>query len=140
MNKMWRHLEAQMMVLTLQTIRWMLLSLGAAGLFALPAWASNYPVSGRWAYLQPEKPMDCSRPPYMEFSGNRRFDVGGGSVPDYRNISVEPGGTGEYHVVDLFFTGQIRGQVRYTLRLVGPARLELRLEPSGKTVMLQRCQ
>jgi hypothetical protein len=75
----------------------------------------------------------------MEFTGSRRFDVGGGSVPDYRNVSVELAGTGEYRVVDLFFTGQIRGQVRYTMRLLGTAQLELRLDPSGKTVMLQRC-
>jgi hypothetical protein len=124
----------------LQTFGTALAGLATAGLSALPASASNYPVSGRWAYLQPDKPVDCRRPPYMEFTGNRRFDVGGGSVPDYRNISVEVAGTGEYRVVDLFFTGQIRGQVHYAMRLVGPARLELRLEPSGKTVLLQRCQ
>ncbi len=128
------------MVRLLQTIGATFASLAIAGLPAFPASASSYPVSGRWAYLQPDKPVDCRRPPYMEFTGNRRFDVGGGSVPDYRNVSVELGGTGEYRVVDLFFTGQIRGEVRYAMRLVGPARLELRLEPSGKTVMLQRCQ
>ena len=111
-----------------------------AALFALPASADTYPVSGRWAYVQPDKPIDCSRPPYMEFAGDRRFDVGGGSVPDYRNISVEAAATGEHRIVDLFFTGQVRGQVRYTMRLVGPGRLQLLLEPSCKIVTLERCQ
>jgi hypothetical protein len=109
----------------------------AAALSAAPAYAA-YPVSGRWTYdySADKGPARECGPRHMEFRGERRFDTGG-SVPDYRNVSVTRAGA-QYRVVDEFFTGQIRGNVYYTLRPIDADHLELTLA-TGATILLRRC-
>ncbi len=112
------------------------LALGAAAAFA-----GSYPVAGKWTYENakaegPSKTCAGDRR-IMEFSGERRFDKGGG-VPDYRNVSVQPSGSKEYRVVDEFFNGQARGRANYTLRLVDADHIEMHL--SGHTIALRRCE
>jgi hypothetical protein len=121
--------------------------IAVTGMIVLIAWlapcslveAQQYPVSGRWTYgdLSGDGPSKECPPPRMEFRGARRFD-GGGSVPDYRNVSVAPIGRGQYRLADEFFTGQIRGRVNYTLHQLGNDRIELRLE-QGPVIKLRRC-
>jgi len=110
----------------------------AALLCAVPAHAASYPVSGRWTYNYssekgPAKQCGARR---MEFRGERRFDTGGG-VPDYRNVSIQRAGR-EYRIVDEFFTGQTRGQVSYTLRMIDADHIELALA-TGAIIRLRRC-
>jgi hypothetical protein len=102
------------------------------------AFAASYPVSGRWTYnYSSEKgPAKQCGTRYMDFRGERRFDVGG-SVPDYRNVSVTSSGS-DYAIVDELFNGQIRGHVDYTLHLIDGDHLEMTLA-SGSNVRLRRC-
>jgi opacity protein-like surface antigen len=120
-------------------MRSLALALAAAAAFAAQSAAAAYPVSGYFSYRDEggsgAAPRCGAR--YMEFRGERRFDTGGG-VPDYRNLSVTPAGAGRFRIVDEFFTGQIRGQVHYTLRHVDPDRLELVLA-AGPVIRLRRC-
>ena len=107
--------------------------------FAAPAQADDYPVSGKWTYdsSTDEGPAaDCGSR-YMSFEGNQRRDTGG-SVPGYRNFSVEENGS-SYNIVDEFSTGQINARSSYTLRKVDSDRIELNLKPGG-TVKLRRCE
>jgi hypothetical protein len=107
---------------------------------ALPSTAAEYPVSGRWSYQpQTENGPSCSGPT-MEFSGSRRFDSGGSSVPDYRNLSVDQIDPSVYKVVDTIFTGPAQGQVSYTLRILDDDHIELNLQPSRQVVTLERCK
>jgi hypothetical protein len=104
------------------------------------ALAASYPVSGKWTYENagadgPSNACASDRR-IMDFRGERRFDTGG-RVPDYRNLSIQRTGIAEYHVVDEFFTGQIRGRVNYTLRLVAPDHIKIQM--AGKTIALRRC-
>ncbi len=103
------------------------------------ALAAAYPVSGKWAYERSaSQEGDCRSGPFMQFKGDRRFD-NGGNVPDYRNKSVSQTGESLYRVVDLFFTGQIRGQVTYTLHLADADHIEIWLAPRGTLIKLRRC-
>jgi hypothetical protein len=101
--------------------------------------AQSYPVSGKWSYEDTggDGPAPECGKRYMEFSGERRFDTGGG-VPDYRNRSVTRDGD-EYRLVDEFNTGQIRARVDYNIRRVDNDRIQLKL-PQDKSVTLRRCQ
>jgi hypothetical protein len=76
----------------------------------------------------------------MEFSGSRRFDSGGSSLPDYRNLSVDQIDRSVYKVVDTIFTGPVQGQVSYTLRILDNDHIELDLQPSRQVVTLERCK
>ncbi|MBW7949305.1 MAG: hypothetical protein KJZ73_10405 [Pseudorhodoplanes sp.] len=100
--------------------------------------AASYPVSGKWTYessAEKGPARDCGRH-YMEFSGERRTDTGGG-VPAYRNLSVTRAGDA-YRLVDEFNTGQIRARLTYGLRVVDEHHIELDL-PQGKKILLRRC-
>lgn len=108
-------------------------------ILSTPALADSYPVSGRWTfdYSAEKGPAPQCTGRIVDFRGERRFDTGGG-VPDYRNISVTPAGTSRYQIVDEIFTGQIRGHVDYTLRIIDADHIELTLA-SGSTQLLRRC-
>ena len=59
----------------------------------------------------------------MEFRGERRFDTGG-SVPDFRNVSIGTDGA-DYRISDEMFTGQIRGHVDYRLHVIDSDHIAL---------------
>jgi hypothetical protein len=125
----------------MQRMKWVgfLVAAGTA-MLALPSAAAEYPVSGRWTYEhQTENGPSCPGPT-MEFAGGRRFDSGGSSVPDYRNLSVDQIDFSVYKVVDTIFTGQVQGQVSYTLRILDDDHIEMDLQPSRQVVTLERCK
>lgn len=108
---------------------------------AAPAFADSYPISGRWGVsTSTEKgPIDCAKLRVIAFNGNQRTDSNSG-VPAYRNKSVQPGGTSEFRVVDIFTSGQIsNAQARYTLKLIDADRVEMNQQPGGR-VMLRKCK
>ena len=116
-------------------------AIAAVTLMAAPALADNYPISGRWGVSAStgKGPIDCASLRVITFNGNQRTDTGSG-VPAYRNKSVQPGGTSEFRVVDIFTTGQINsGQARYTLKLVDADRVEMNQQPDGR-VTLRKCK
>ncbi len=108
---------------------------------ALRADAATYPVSGKWTYNDPggDGPAKECGTRYMEFSGEQRFDKGGG-VPGYRNLSIAPSGSNSFQVVDQFATGQINARSAYTLRRIDNDHIELLLQAGGKTIKLRRCE
>jgi hypothetical protein len=115
-----------------------------AAIVALPiiagfAVADSYPVQGKWTYDNTggEGPAPECGSRTMEFSGDRRFDKGGG-VPDYRNRTMTQDGD-NYRLTDEFNTGQIQARVDYNIRRIDKDHIELRL-PANKTVKLRRCQ
>lgn len=110
---------------------------------AAPAHADNYPVSGRWGESKSGDPdkgaIDCAGRRIVGFNGNQRTDSKGG-VPAYRNVTVQPSGEG-YRIVDEFTTGQIsNARTTFTLRKADADRIEMRLQPSGAVLKLQRCK
>lgn len=108
---------------------------------AAPAFAADYPVSGKWGQStsSEEGPIDCSGKRVIDFAGNQRTDSNSG-VPTYRNKSVTREGTSSYRVVDEFSTGQIRdAYANYTLRQIDDDHIELNMQKGG-TVRLQRCK
>jgi len=109
--------------------------------FAAPAFAANYPVSGKWGESSSadKGPIDCSGKRVIDFNGNIRTDSNGG-VPAYRNKSVTPEGDARWRIVDVFTTGQIsNADVTYTLVKIDPDRIALDLAKGG-TLKLQRCK
>ena len=121
--------------------RMMIGFLVAAGavMLAWPSAAAEYPVSGRWTYAQQTEDGPSCPSPTMEFNGNRRLDSGS-SAPDYRNLSVTQIDGSVYKVVDTIFTGQVQGQVSYTLNIVDNDHIELHLQPNRPAVTLERCK
>ena len=116
-------------------------ALAAFVLTATPAFADSYPMAGRWGVSPStaQGPIDCARLRIISFNGNQRTDSGSG-VPAYRNKSVQRGGASEFHVVDVFTTGQINNaQARYTLKLIDADRVEMNQQPGGR-VMLRKCK
>ncbi len=111
-----------------------------AVMLAWPSTAAEYPVSGRWTYAQQTEDGPSCPSPTMEFNGNRRLDSGGSSAPDYRNLSVTQIDGSVYKVVDTIFTGQVQGQVSYTLHIVDDDHIELHLQPNRPAVTLERCK
>lgn len=117
-----------------------MIALLLAPALAAPAFAQNYPVSGRWgeSNTSDKGPIDCSGKRVIGFNGDQRTDSRGG-VPAYRNRSVEKSDN-SYRVTDEFTTGQIsNGHTSYTLKQVDNDRLEMKPQ-SGATVTLQRCK
>ncbi|HLH92807.1 MAG TPA: hypothetical protein VKX28_30655 [Xanthobacteraceae bacterium] len=117
-----------------------MLSTVAVVLCAGAAAADSYPVSGRWTYEHASDPgpaKTCTGR-IMEFRGEQRFDTGG-SVPQYRNKSVDQTSGERFAVVDEFFNVQIRGRVAYVLRLIDGDHIELHLEQGGAVIPLRRC-
>ena len=115
----------------------------AAGMLTLagPAFADQYPVSGRWGSSDwmEKGAIDCDNVRVIEFKGEQRTDSGGG-VPAYRNNWVRRTGEGSYRVSDLFTNGQIyKGQVFYELRIADRDRLDMILDRGG-VLRLQRCK
>ena len=110
------------------------------GAFA-PAQAalSGYPISGRWAPVHADENPNCERPPYMEFAGNRRFDHGGSSAPEYRALSIGPVDGREFKIVELVYTGQVTGKLAYTLQVRDADHATMRLQASGRVIALKRC-
>lgn len=107
---------------------------------AAPAWADDYPVSGRWGQSTSTQQgtIDCAGKRVIGFSGNQRTDSNGG-VPAYRNRSVSNDGGG-YRIVDEFTTGQIsNAHTTYTLRQTDSDHLEM-TQQGGPTLTLQRCK
>jgi hypothetical protein len=113
--------------------------LTALGLLASPAFASAYPIAGKWTndHAVAAGPAKTCRTSYMEFHDTHRFDSAGG-IREYRNVSVS-GAPPVWRIVDQFFAVQIRGRVSYTLRLIDPDHVELQLGDSGKRIKLRRC-
>ena len=124
------------------THRWRLSLLAAVAIgpgIAEPAAAESYPVSGKWTYenaAEKGPSPECSGRT-MEFSGERRFDTGGG-VPDYRNLTISMENPARWRVVDEFFTGQVRGRIEYTLAQTDPEHLQILL--GDREILLRRCQ
>ncbi len=108
--------------------------------FALPANAASYPVSGKWTYneVNGDGPAKECGTRYQEFSGEQRFDKGGG-VPSYRNLTVTPSGAA-FQIVDQFATGQINARSVYTLRKLDADHIELNMQAGSKTIKLRRCE
>ncbi|HET7681187.1 MAG TPA: hypothetical protein VFK79_13770 [Xanthobacteraceae bacterium] len=106
---------------------------------ATPAFALTYPVSGRWGLSAATEPgpIDCAGKRVIRFDPYRRFDTGGG-VPDYRVIDLVNEADTTFRITEEFHTGQIRAQIRYTLRLIDSDRIELAMSPGG-TLKLTRC-
>ena len=106
---------------------------------ATPAFAITYPVSGRWGLSNETEPgpIDCEGKRVIRFDPYRRFDSGGG-VPDYRVIDLVNEADTTFRITEEFNTGQIRAQIRYTLRLIDPDRIELEMSRGG-TLKLKRC-
>ena len=86
---------------------------------AAPAFAQNYPVSGRWgeSNTSDKGPIDCSGKRVIGFNGDQRTDSKGG-VPAYRNRSVEKSDN-SYRVTDEFTTGQISNGRFSTVSVAG---------------------
>ena len=108
---------------------------------AVPAFADNYPISGRWGVsASAEKgPIDCAKLRVITFNGNQRTDTGGG-VPAYRNRTVTSDGLSQWRVVDVFTTGQIsNAQARFTLKLDDADRAEINMQPGG-LLKLRKCK
>lgn len=110
-------------------------------LLASAAQAASYPVQGRWgeSTSSDKDPVDCTRLRTVDFRGERRFDSGG-SVRDFRAISVQPEGQSSFRVVEEFRTGQINGRNRVTIRVAtNPDRVEI--DPAkGASVHLRKCK
>jgi hypothetical protein len=111
----------------------------AVVLAAGAAYADIFPVTGKWTYDNPEEPGPAkvcgSRT--MRFQGEQRFDTVG-SASDLRNVSVVQSGLQSYQVVDEFFNAMIRGRVYYTLSILDPDHIEIKLDQGG-TFLLRRC-
>jgi hypothetical protein len=108
---------------------------------AAPAFATGYPVSGKWGQsASTEKgPIDCSKLRVIDFKGDQRTDSKGG-VPAYRLKSISPEGQSSFRVVDEFTTGQIsNARVNYTLSKADPDHIEMNMTPGG-LLKLQRCK
>jgi hypothetical protein len=114
-------------------------SLLAGSLLATPAFALNYPVSGRYGLSDETKPgpIDCTGKRVIRFDGVQRFDSNGG-VPEYRIFEMVQNGTADFRITEWFDTAQIRAQYKYTLRLVDSDRIELAMARGG-TMKLKRC-
>lgn len=113
----------------------------SAAALATPAFAGNYPVSGRWGQTASSEkgPIDCAKLRVIAFNGDQRTDSKGG-VPAYRNRTVQASGAGQFRVVDEFTTGQIgNAHVSYALRVVNADTLEMNLEKGG-TLRLRKCK
>lgn len=108
---------------------------------AAPALADNYPIAGRWGVTaSTEKgPVDCAKLRVITFNGNQRTDSGGG-VPTYRNVSIQPAGSSNFRIVDVFSTGQIsNAQATFTLKIVAADRVEMNQQPGG-LLKLRKCK
>jgi hypothetical protein len=118
-----------------------LFAAAALGLASAPARADNYPVNGYWTYEHASEKgptKDCGQH-NMQFAGRMRYDTDGG-VHEYKNLSAPQIGASTYNIVDEFFTGMIRGNSRYTLRIVDADHIELHFEKGGRTTLLRRCE
>ena len=118
---------------------WLITAVAIGSGIAEPAAAEPYPISGKWTYenaAEKGPSPECSGRT-MEFSGERRFDTGGG-VPDYRNLTISMENPARWRVVDEFFTGQVRGRIEYTLAQTDPDHLQIRL--ADREILLRRCQ
>ncbi len=100
---------------------------------------TSYPISGRWGVVHGTAHPDCRKPPFMEFAGNRRFDFGGSSVPEYRAISIVPTDGAAFRVEEIFFNGLIEGKMSYTLRIGGNGRASMQLHVGGRRIDLEHC-
>jgi hypothetical protein len=107
-----------------------------------PALADSYPVFGRWGQSASSNKgaIDCKGKRVITFSGEERFDSGGG-VPAYHNKSVETDGTStRWRIVDQFTNGQVRaGNTSLTLTKIDADHIVLDLQ-GGHTLKLQRCK
>jgi hypothetical protein len=114
--------------------------LAALGALA-PAHAelTAYPISGRWASVQADERPDCRRPPFMEFKGDRRFDFGNSSAPEYRALSIVPVAGAAYKIVELVFTGAVEGKLTYTLHVRDTDHASMHLQADGRVIALKRC-
>ncbi len=108
---------------------------------AAPAFADDYPVSGRWGQSASTQKgtIECHGRRIIDFKGNQRTDSKGG-VPAFRNKSVNADGPGRYRIVDEFATGQIgNARVNYTLRQIDADHIEINMQPGGM-LKLQKCK
>ncbi|MGE0565095.1 MAG: hypothetical protein AB7O50_11340 [Pseudolabrys sp.] len=113
----------------------------AVTLASVPTLADTYPVSGRWGEsASTEKgAIECHGRRVIAFNGDQRTDNKGG-VPAFRNVSVRKFDSG-YRITDVFTTGQIsNANTTFTLRQTDADHIEIRFEPSGQILKLQRCK
>lgn len=112
----------------------------AAAVLAGPAPAAStaYPLSGRWAAVRDGGAADCRTGPFMEFRGSRRLDFGNSSVGEYRALSVVAVDGAAFRITELFFNGQVEGQLTYTLQLQDGDHASLRMQAGG-AIALARC-
>jgi hypothetical protein len=113
--------------------------LTAVGWLVPASAALTYPISGRWAAERGEQNPDCQKPPYMEFQGDRRFDFGNSSVPEYRALSIVRLDGAAFKITELVFTGQVDGRLYYTLQVRDADHATMRLQGSGRRIDLKRC-
>jgi hypothetical protein len=111
----------------------------AVVLAAGAAYADVFPVSGKFTYDNAEEPGPAAHcgSRTMRFEGDRRFDTVGGAS-DLHNVSVVQSGLQSYQVVDEFFNAMIRGRVYYTLSVLDPDHIQIKLDAGG-TILLRRC-
>lgn len=122
-------------------VRILTIAFAATCLLGGAAFADSYPLSGRWGVTaSTEKgPVDCTRLRVIAFNGNQRTDSGGG-VPAFRNLSIQPSGSSNFRIVDVFSTGQIsNAQAKYTLKIVEADRAEMNQQPGG-LLKLRKCR
>ena len=112
----------------------------AACVLAAPAFAASYPVAGKWGQSNSTEkdPVDCGKLRVIDFQGERRFDTGG-SVRDYRAVTVSPQGATQWRISEEFRTGQVNGRNNLTLRKIDADHIELQMQPGG-TLKLRLCK
>ena len=101
---------------------------------------TGYPVSGKWTYdgaSEPGPAPKCNGPRYMKFDGATRHDTGGG-IADFKNTSTVQTGAGVYRVVDMFYNGQTRGNVIFSLRVADADHIQINYSKGGQ-LTLRRC-
>jgi hypothetical protein len=104
-----------------------------------PAFADSYPVSGRWTFndASGEGPTPACTGRIMTFSGNMRYDTGGG-IHEYKNKTAGQVGDRLYQIVDTFYNGQTWGFANYQLRLPDSDHIEIDSAKDG-SAKLRRC-
>jgi hypothetical protein len=73
----------------------------------------------------------------MKFDGTTRHDTGGG-IADFKNTSTVQTGAGVYRVVDMFYNGQTRGNVIFSLRVADTDHIQINYSKGGR-LTLRRC-
>jgi hypothetical protein len=122
-----------------KSVRPLIAALIAGAALIAPAFADGYPVSGRWTFndASGEGPTPACTGRIMTFSGNMRYDTGGG-IHEYKNKTAGQVGDRLYQIVDTFYNGQTWGFANYQLRLPDSDHIEINSAKDG-SAKLRRC-